>query len=339
MPLIAPIIAALFTLPVILWNSQHHWVTLRHVAKQTGAADGEFAGLNPINFLLSQFAVIGPTLIVLMIASIIYCLCRRFSQTDPNRDKLILLAWIGLPFLVFNLLASIRAKVQGNWPAPAYFSLTILTAYFLSTRLRTIEKWKPWRGWFYASLMIGVLIIPLAHDSSIILPIVQPIVSRLNQPQIARGKPPKYNLSEFDFLERLRGWHSSVMKFLCNFNLSSPALLLFAMIINRQRRWRFMSRGNRKLIVPARILENVFRSTTCGPIGALTQPRRSLDAMRFMSGRAVQMPHRSRRTRLLASSGFRLLPIFVRGVEIKTFKIWRCTGFLGMAPPRDLPEY
>src|SRR5581483_2343566 len=66
---------------------------------------------------------------------------------------------------------------QVNWPAPAYFTAMILTAYWLSTRLRSKRKWKPWRGWFYGTIIFGLLIMPIAHDMTL----AYPIVPRLNR--------------------------------------------------------------------------------------------------------------------------------------------------------------
>ena len=68
-------------------------------------------------------------LAVLMVAACVY------AWSQPQRHLRFLLA-IGLPFFLLTLLTSFRTKVQPNWPAPAYFTLLILTAYFIATRLR-----------------------------------------------------------------------------------------------------------------------------------------------------------------------------------------------------------
>src|SRR5262249_13414952 len=57
---------------------------------------------------------------------------------------------------------------QPNWPAPAYFTLLILAAYFISTRAGSIERWRPWRGWVYGAIVFGLLVQPLARGSTLL---------------------------------------------------------------------------------------------------------------------------------------------------------------------------
>ena len=59
-----------------------------------------------------------------------------------------------------------------NWAAPAYFTLMILAGYFLSTRLRDRRTWKPWRPWFWASVALGLVSMPLVHDTEVVYPLV-----------------------------------------------------------------------------------------------------------------------------------------------------------------------
>ena len=123
-PWIATAIALACLTPVVIWNQQHGWVTLKHVAHQTGASGGRFADGNTLETIVGQLGAVGPTTAVLMIGGIICA----FRMKDARAR---FLANIGMGFLAFNLLASFVAKVQQNWPAPAYFSLTILGAWWV----------------------------------------------------------------------------------------------------------------------------------------------------------------------------------------------------------------
>jgi undecaprenyl-diphosphatase len=125
-PWIACAFALLCMTPVIIWNQQHNWVTLRHVAHQTGATGGAFSPMNILSLFGAQIGLVGPPLAVLMIAAIVQVIRNR--RVDRRG---FFLASIGLGFFTFNLLASFHAKVEPNWPAPAFFTLTILTARFL----------------------------------------------------------------------------------------------------------------------------------------------------------------------------------------------------------------
>ncbi|HLL90504.1 MAG TPA: glycosyltransferase family 39 protein, partial [Tepidisphaeraceae bacterium] len=62
-PLVALGIALLFTIPVIWWNHAHGWVSLRHVAKQTGASSSNgFLWASPFEVIGTQLGAAGPGL-------------------------------------------------------------------------------------------------------------------------------------------------------------------------------------------------------------------------------------------------------------------------------------
>src|SRR5439155_10845774 len=146
--------------PVLLWNARHGWVSFHHVATQTNTGNGNY----PL-FVASQLGILNPPIAAAMVAAVVYAVT-RWSVNDPRRREMIYLVCIGVPFFVVCLFDSFRTKVQPNWPAPAYFSLLILTAYFLSTRLRSIETWRPWRGWIYTAIVLGLMIQPVLRGST-----------------------------------------------------------------------------------------------------------------------------------------------------------------------------
>ncbi len=79
---------------------------------------------------------------------------------------------IGVPFFALVTLVAVLAKVQLNWPAPTYFTLMILAAYYLSTRPPRPRVWKPWRAWFYPAVAFGLLAMPVLHDTEILYPAI-----------------------------------------------------------------------------------------------------------------------------------------------------------------------
>src|SRR5881227_2337388 len=95
----------------------------------------------------------------------------RQRSADPRERQIRYLLSIGLPLFVIVTIVSIWTNgAQPNWPAPAYFTLMILAAYFLSTRLADRQLWRPWRPWFWGTAIFGILCMPLAHDTSIAYP-------------------------------------------------------------------------------------------------------------------------------------------------------------------------
>ena len=135
--LLALAIALCMTVPVVVWNAQHGWVSFRHVAHQTGASGGSFSHGNFPEFIASQIGAVGPILFVMMAIAVVHA----FRNDSSQRQKLVFLASIGVFFFALTLITSLFAKVQVNWPAPAYFTLMILTAHFLGTRLQSARRW------------------------------------------------------------------------------------------------------------------------------------------------------------------------------------------------------
>jgi 4-amino-4-deoxy-L-arabinose transferase-like glycosyltransferase len=174
-PWVAVAVALVFTTPVVVWNSRNGWVSARHVATQTGADEaGRFAPMNFPEFVGGQVGVLGPPVAVLMAAAAVYGWSRakRGGALHDARAAAFLLA-VGLPILALTAVNSFRAKVQPNWPAPAYFTLLILTAYFVATRLRDRAAWKPWRPWVWAAVVLGLIATPVLHHTESIYPLVR----------------------------------------------------------------------------------------------------------------------------------------------------------------------
>jgi hypothetical protein len=191
-PWVAIGIALLFTIPVIIWNARHGWVSMRHVAHQTNTG---FDPQNPLEFIGSQIGAVGPFLAVIVAGAVVYAL-RRATADDPHRRPLRFLPCMGLPFFLIVGADSFRTKVQVNWPAPAYFSLVILAAYFLSTRLADPVSWKRWRVWLWGTVVFGLVCMPIAHNTEI----AYPIAARLSK---LSGREPT---AKWDPSYKLRGW-------------------------------------------------------------------------------------------------------------------------------------
>jgi hypothetical protein len=322
-------ISLLFTIPVIAWNVRHGWVSVAHVARQTGASDpGRFRG-NTLEFIGSQAGAIGPTMSVIMIGAVVYALRRRTRDTDPRGREMLFLAAIGLAFWSLNLLDSLFTKVQVNWPAPAYFTLTILTAYFLSTRLRSAETWRPWRGWLWATVVIGLAFMPLARDSSIIFPLVRPLTATVNR---VAGRTVM-DLSNLDLMERLRGWEEL-----------GRAVTREREGLGGDERTFVLCDDYQQTAATAFYVRGQPRTYCAGPYFGkrLSQydmwpDRRLHDNPELLGKNAVYVGKGGELPEEVSEAFARVerlapIPVVVRGVEIKSFKLWRCRDFQGMKP-------
>lgn len=171
------------TLPVLIWNSQHGWITVHHVEGNAGLHQkwtptlhyfGEFLGgetalLNPIFFAGAIWAAMAAW---------------KSRKTRPLMLYLFCMSW---PVLLGHVLYSFRARIQPNWIAPAVPAMFMLMAVYGGERLRAGASYlKPLLA---VGLALGILIEAPVYDSDLI------------------GKIAGQNLpGPVDVSHRLRGW-------------------------------------------------------------------------------------------------------------------------------------
>ncbi|MBM4129068.1 MAG: phosphatase PAP2 family protein, partial [Nitrospira sp.] len=168
-PLISSIISLIIFSPVIFWNAKHEWVTFRHTAGQVHGSEGFGISLQYfIEFLGSQFGVITPLLLILMI----FALWKLRKQKEGA-----FLFWFFVPVIVFFLLKSLQAKVQANWALTGYISGII--AFSAVFKKFYAEAWGK-RVLVITALLISVAVTSIAHFPSLLnLPQKQDPTSRL----------------------------------------------------------------------------------------------------------------------------------------------------------------
>ncbi len=169
-------IAMIFAVPVLIWNWQHHWVSLLHVKGDTSPDEKGVSPFGWLECLAGQFMALGPGLAIIIVGAIVHALRDR-GVYDPYRRAMRFLVCMGLPYFAIVAAWSCRVKIQVNWPAPAYFSLIVLAAYFLATRMQSADSWRPWRLWFWLTVGLGLVAIPLVHNTDL-----------LYRPVLAMGK-------------------------------------------------------------------------------------------------------------------------------------------------------
>ncbi len=122
-------IASLFTIPVVVWNFFHDFVTFKHLLGLGGGNVKEVTLEKSLRymgeFVLSQIGINS----IFLFPFFAYALYRGFKD---RRDYRIFYLWI-LPvfvFLVFLFLAR-KKHIEANWPAFGYATLYLLTAYYI----------------------------------------------------------------------------------------------------------------------------------------------------------------------------------------------------------------
>jgi hypothetical protein len=152
---------ALCTLPPIIWNAQHAWVTFTHL-RARGSLD-ETVGVHPIEvlkFLGEHFLFYSPLLFLALVWGVIGSWRRIHQQL-----KALFLFWFGVPVFVFYLLMSINKVAAPNWDALAFPSLGLLAVYFWRER---IESRVLWQRLAAIALGLGLFMSVLALESDLI---------------------------------------------------------------------------------------------------------------------------------------------------------------------------
>lgn len=157
-PYIGFIISLMVFSPVIIWNANHDWVTLRHTIGQAHIAEGfEISTRSFFEFLGSQFGVITPLLLILMAISI--------WKLRKNREGAFLY-WFSVPIIIFFIFKSIQAKVQANWALFGYIAGIIAFSFYYMKRLYSDGKGV--KILIVLALILSLVITSVAHYSTIL---------------------------------------------------------------------------------------------------------------------------------------------------------------------------
>ena len=158
----------LMFLPVIFWNAQNGWNSVRHVAYLGGANERFAIHLKYFgDFLASQAGLLSPLMFILGLWAWYLAL-----QKPYGREKWIYtyLFFTSFPMVAAFTLLSFHSRVYGNWPAAGYLTVSILIAAFFTDRSKQLshmalsrwgQKLWPWAlgsaYLFTALLLIQVL--------------------------------------------------------------------------------------------------------------------------------------------------------------------------------------
>lgn len=173
----------LCTIPPIVWNAQHAWVTLTHLQAKGGLSeDVGIHPLEPLKFLAMHFLFYSPFLFLALVLGVLRTVSRINQQL-----KVLFLFWFGVPVFVFYLLISINKVAAPNWDALAFIGFGLLAAYAWRDKLET-SAWL--RAGACVAIVVGLLMSMLALDSDLL-------------------QTFGIGLARRDPTDRLRGWRSA----------------------------------------------------------------------------------------------------------------------------------
>src|SRR6059058_362141 len=174
---------ALCTIPPIVWNAQHAWITLAHLRSRGNLEHGfGFHPVEVLSFLGHHFLAYSPFLFLALAWGVIAS-WRRVNQ----QFKVLFLMWFGLPVFVFYFLLSINKSAAPNWDALAFPGFGLLAIYFWWGRLERSLILRLGAG---VALLVGLVMSVIALDTDLL---------RTAGVELQRSDPS----------DRMRGWKSA----------------------------------------------------------------------------------------------------------------------------------
>jgi 4-amino-4-deoxy-L-arabinose transferase-like glycosyltransferase/membrane-associated phospholipid phosphatase len=180
-PWLALLLAALCSLPVLIWNARHQWITVQHVASD-GQLGRPWERAFTLDFLLAEAGLLHPV----FFAGALWAALAFWRKGGKDPFQLFLFS-MGAPLFLFYLLFSLHSRVLPNWIAPSVLPLFCLMAVYWDC------SW-PWARPFAkpllaAGLGLGFAAVLVMHDPDLLTKILH------------RAPPPN-----FDPLRRVLGW-------------------------------------------------------------------------------------------------------------------------------------
>jgi 4-amino-4-deoxy-L-arabinose transferase-like glycosyltransferase len=173
----------LCTVPPIVWNEQHAWITLTHLRSRGGIEQG--FGFHPGeigSFVGEHFLAYSPFLFLALAWGVIGS-WRRVNQ----QFKVLFLMWFGLPVFVFYFLLSINKSAAPNWDGLAFLGFGLLAIHFWWERVEASVLLRLCAG---VALLIGLVMSVIALDTDLL-------------------RTAGYQLQRSDPSDRMRGWKSA----------------------------------------------------------------------------------------------------------------------------------
>jgi 4-amino-4-deoxy-L-arabinose transferase-like glycosyltransferase len=189
-PWLALLVNFLFTLPVLIWNYQRHWITLQNVS-DAGHLDqawaftaanlwhgfshytmeflgGELGLLNPFFFLPTVWAAIA------------------FWPRRREHPLLLYFFCMGAPEFIFYFLFTLHSRVYLNWIVPSVVPFLCLAVVYWEERWRAGAK--AIQYWLFSGLVLGATASVVMHFSGLLPSVMgRPLPPALNVWQRAEG--------------------------------------------------------------------------------------------------------------------------------------------------------
>ena len=180
-PWLALGVITLCTLPVVIWNSQHDWITVTHVAGNAKLDQEWHPTLKYFGeFFFGQMGLLNPVFFFAMIWASL-----AFWKRRAEKPLWLFLACMSAPLFYGYWLYSLHSRVQANWPIASIPPLFCLAALYWHERPVAAKRL------LISGLLIGLPVVALLHDTSLT--------------KVFASKLP----GDVDVSHRMRGWNET----------------------------------------------------------------------------------------------------------------------------------
>ncbi len=184
-PWLALLIFSLCTLPVIVWNAQHGWITAHHVAGDAGLHSQWHPTLRYLwDFLGSEIALLNPIFFTGAIWAVF-----GFWKLRRERPLWLYFFCMGAPVFLGHLFWSFHSRILPNWIAVAILPMFCLMVVYWNECAAEFAK-----PFFVAAVVLGILAIAIMYQGRLIDKIA--------------GQPLP---GEMDPSRRVRAWDTEAM--------------------------------------------------------------------------------------------------------------------------------
>ena len=149
------------TLPPIIWNAQHAWITLLHLRTRGSLTeDVGFRPLEPLKFFGEHFLFYSPLLFAALVLGVV-----RSWRRVRHQFKVLFLFWFGLPVFAFYFLLSINHVATPNWDAVSFLGFGLLAVHYWHEHVAARGVF---RAFGAAAIFLALVISMFALDSDLL---------------------------------------------------------------------------------------------------------------------------------------------------------------------------
>lgn len=152
-------------LPILYWNSQHDWISLRYQGQRAGEEGSSFTWSNLAITLAKAIAYLFPSFGIPLWGVALVRLSQLGRRYYGRAEIYALILSISLPLVLVMTVVGGWRDILPTWPMPGFWALTLLLAESVD---RHWEKWQIWlrpSWWISIILILGAQLLALAHIS------------------------------------------------------------------------------------------------------------------------------------------------------------------------------